>query len=174
KDLIQQFNPNPRKFIEVFSGGGTGRDVAKTLNLNSLHLDLNNGWDALVDDIPYGADFIFSHPPYWNMINYQKYNNYHKNDISNGLSYDEFIYQLDKINAKIYQSLLNDGRHATLIGDIRKKGKYYSIMKDMTWFGDLESHIIKTQHNYRSKNKNYTNNRFVPIVHEHILVFKKK
>src|SRR5699024_5343078 len=109
KDLIQQFNPNPRKFIEVFSGGGTGRDVAKTLNLNSLHLDLNNGWDALVDDIQYGADFIFSHPPYWNMINYQKYNNYHKNDISNGLSYDEFIYQLDKINAKIYQSLLNDG-----------------------------------------------------------------
>ena len=31
KDLILQFFPNakPKKFIEVFSGGGTGKDVAK-------------------------------------------------------------------------------------------------------------------------------------------------
>ena len=57
KDLLQQFYPNskPKKFIEIFSGGGTGKDVAKELQINnSLHLDLNNGWDALIDEIPSG------------------------------------------------------------------------------------------------------------------------
>ena len=73
KDLIEHFYPSskPKKFVEVFSGGGTGEDVAKELNIrNSLHLDLNNGWDALVDEIPSGSDFVFSHPPYWDIIRY--------------------------------------------------------------------------------------------------------
>lgn len=55
KDLIQHYYPGskPKKFIEVFSGGGTGKDVAKELRINnSLHLDLINGWDALTDNIP--------------------------------------------------------------------------------------------------------------------------
>ncbi|MCM3716284.1 hypothetical protein M3202_19760 [Alkalihalobacillus oceani] len=175
KDLIKQFYPNsqPKKFIEVFSGGGTGKDVAIELGIkNSIHLDLNTGWNALTDDIPYGSDFIFSHPPYWHIVSYQRYNNAHKDDLSLDMSYEEFISKLDRVNAKIYQSLLNGGRHAILIGDIRKKGRYYSIIKDMTWLGDLESHIIKRQHNCLSDKKCYVRN-FIPIIHEHILVFKK-
>ena len=151
KDLIQHFYPNskPKRFVEVFSGGGTGLDVAKDLGItNSVHLDLNTGWNALRDEIPYGSDFVFSHPPYWDIISYGKQRgNYDPDDLSNVMSYEEFISKLDRVNAKIYQSLLNGGRHAFLIGDVRKKGKYYSIIKDMTWFGDLESHIIKAQHN---------------------------
>lgn len=176
KDLIQHFYPNskPQKFVEIFSGGGTGKDVAIDLGIkNSIHLDLNNGWNALTDDIPYGSDFIFSHPPYWNIVSYQKYNGNHPDDLSLNNSYEEFIYKLDLVNAKIYQSLINGGRHAFLIGDVRKKGKYYSVIKDMTWFGDLESHIIKTQHNCFSDNKNYARKNFIPIVHEHLLVFRK-
>lgn len=177
KDLIQHFYPNskPKKFVEVFSGGGTGLDVAKDLGItNSVHLDLNTGWNALKDEIPYGSDFVFSHPPYWDIIRYEtQRGSYDPDDLSNVMSYEEFIQKLDKVNAKIYQSLLNGGRHAFLVGDVRKKGRYYSIIKDMTWFGDLESHIIKTQHNTVSGNKRYANNNFIPIVHEHLLVFKK-
>lgn len=175
KDLITHFYPQqpPRLFLEVFSGGGTGMDVARELGIKSIHLDLNTGWNALVDEIPYGADFVFSHPPYWDIISYQKYNGNHPDDLSLNMSYEEFLKKLDKVNAKIYQSLLNGGRHAFLVGDIRKKGKYYSIIKDMTWFGDLESHIVKIQHNYMTKNKNYSNHNFIPIEHEHLLVFKK-
>lgn len=177
KDLIQHFYPNskPKKFVEVFSGGGTGLDVAKDLGItNSVHLDLNTGWNALKDEIPYGSDFVFSHPPYWDIIRYEtQRGSYDPDDLSNVMSYEEFIQKLDKVNAKIYQSLLNGGRHAFLVGDVRKKGRYYSIIKDMTWFGDLESHIIKTQHNTESGNKRYANNNFIPIVHEHLLVFKK-
>ncbi len=177
KDLIEHFYPGstPKKFIEVFSGGGTGKDVAKELKIsNSLHLDLNNGWDALVNDIPSGADFVFSHPPYWNIIKYeQQRNSYSPNDLSNNMSYEEFIKKLDIVNEKIYHSLINGGRHITLLGDVRKSGKYYSIIKDMKWFGELESHIIKIQHNCVSDNKLYSNNSFIAIKHEHILVFRK-
>lgn len=177
KDLISHFYPNskPKKFVEVFSGGGTGKDVAIELGItNSIHLDLINGWDALTDEIPTGADFVFSHPPYWDIIKYQyQRNSYHQNDLSNKMSYEEFINKLNMVNEKIYHSLILGGRHVTLIGDIRKNRKYYSILKDMTWFGELESHIIKIQHNCLSDNKIYSNHSFIPIKHEHILVFKK-
>lgn len=177
KDLIQHFYPNskPQKFIEVFSGGGTGLDVAKELGItNSVHLDLNNGWNALIDQIPFASDLCYSHPPYWDIIRYEtQRGNYHPDDLSNIMSYDEFIAKLDMVNAKIYQSLVNGGRHCILIGDVRKRGKYYSVIKDMTWFGDIESHVIKVQHNCLSNNKVYSNNNFIPIVHEHLLVFKK-
>jgi len=177
RDLLLHFFPNgkPKKFIEVFSGGGTGKDVCKELGIsNSIHLDLNTGWNALKDEIPYGSDFVFSHPPYWDIIPYESQRgSYDPDDLSNVMSYEEFISKLDTVNAKIYQSLLNGGRHAILVGDVRKKGVYYSIIKDMTWFGELESHIIKVQHNCWSDNKRYVNNSFIPIVHEHLLVFVK-
>ncbi len=177
KDLIQHFYPTskPKKFVEIFSGGGTGKDVANKLNItNSLHLDLNNGWDALIDEIPTGSDFIFSHPPYWDIISYESQrNSYFENDLSNQMPYEEFIKKLNIVNEKIYYSLLYGGRHAILIGDVRKQGKYYSIIKDMNWYGDLESHIIKTQYNCVSDNKVYSNNNFIPIKHEHLLVFRK-
>lgn len=178
KDLLKHFYPTnskPKKFIEIFSGGGTGKDVAKELNIsNSLHLDLNNGWDALIDEIPSGADFVFSHPPYWDIISYQKQRKDNlQNDLSNVMPYEQFIKKLNLVNEKIYNSLVLNGRHATLIGDVRKQGKYYSIIKDMNWYGDLESHIIKIQYNCLSDNKVYYNNNFIPIKHEHLLVFKK-
>ncbi len=177
KDLIKQYYPSskPKKFVEIFSGGGTGKDVAKELEINnSLHLDLNNGWDALVDEIPTGSDFIFSHPPYWDIISYaSQRNSYSNNDLSNKMPYEEFIKKLDIVNEKIYHCLLYGGRHALLIGDVRKQGKYYSIIKDMMWFGELESHIIKIQNNCVSDNKVYNNNEFIPIKHEHLLIFRK-
>ena len=127
-----------------------------------------------MDEIPSGADFVFSHPPYWDIISYQEQrNDIAKNDLSNQMSYEEFIEKLNLVNEKIYNSLIVNGRHSILIGDVRKQGKYYSIIKDMTWFGDLESHIIKIQYNCLSDKKIYPNNNFIPIKHEHLLVFKK-
>ena len=70
KDLLEKYQP--KQFVEVFSGGGTGQDVAKELGLtNSVHLDLLTGWDALKDDIPVQPDFVFLHPPYWDIIKYK-------------------------------------------------------------------------------------------------------
>lgn len=180
RDILKYYRP--RNFLECFAGSGTGLDVARELGYtNSIHLDLNDqfgNFNLLKDKIPQGADLVFSHPPYWDIIQYSGKNNIwgneqHMDDLSHVHNYEEFIHKLDLINNKIFESISPNGRHVILIGDVRKKGVYYSILKDMTWFGELEAHLIKIQHNTKSRNKRYVNNNFIPIVHEHLLVFKK-
>lgn len=182
KDILNYYKP--RYFLECFAGSGTGFDVARELGYTdqtSIHLDLNDrfgNFNLLTDELPQGADLVFSHPPYWDIIQYSGKNNVwgtapHEDDLSHIQNYEEFIEKLDFINKKIYDSLDSGGRHVILLGDVRKKGKYYSIIKDMKWYGELEAHLIKVQHNTRSKNKHYANFNFIPIAHEHLLVFRK-
>ena len=183
-----------KKIVEVFGGSGTGYDVCQSLGIkNSVHLDLNpdfgdlykgseyeytgkvGGWNALKDDLPVsGADLVFSHPPYHSMKIYSgnMWGESHPDDLSRCASYEEFIHKLNIVNAKIFSSLKRNGRHAILIGDMKLKGKYYSLIKDMAWYGDLESHMVKVQHNASSYKSKY-NGKFIPIMHEHLLVFKK-
>jgi len=52
-----------------------------------------------------------------------------------------------------------------LIGDVRKKGKYYSPIKDLLYFGEIDVHMIKTQHNTVSDRKKY-NGHFIAIAHD--------
>lgn len=182
EDLLNHFQP--KSFLEAFSGSGSGMYAAKQLGLkNSIHLDLNpansthGSFNLLKDDIPGGTDFIFAHPPYHSIIQYSGEvwgDKALEDDLSRCPSYDDFIKKLDKVNAKLYSSLRNGGHLAILIGDVRKNREYFSIQKDMTWIGKMVSHIIKAQHNcYTTDNKVY-NGKFIPIVHEHLLVFKKE
>ncbi|WII35291.1 DNA methylase N-4/N-6 [Paenibacillus thiaminolyticus] len=131
-------------------------------------------WNDSSDDIPTGADFIFSHPPYHSMVVYSgnMWGDPHPDDLSRCKSYEEFLQKLNIVNAKIFNALLNGGRHALLIGDVRKNRKYYSIIKDMNWYGDLEAHVIKEQHQVTSGRKSYEG-KFIPILHEHLLIFRK-
>lgn len=176
KELLEFFKP--KKFVEVFAGSGTGRDVAQDLGFtDSVHLDLRpefGGWNALVDEIPSGSDFVFSHPPYHTMIKYSgnMWGESHPDDLSRCATYEEFISKINLVNEKIYNSLVNGGRHAFLIGDFKQNGKMISIQKDMAWIGDLEYHIIKDQHNTVGNRKSY-GGRFIPTTHEHLLIFKK-
>jgi hypothetical protein len=176
KDLIEFYKP--KMFIEVFAGGGTGRDVCKDLGMKSIHLDLREefgGWNALRDEMPAGSDLVFSHPAYHDMIVYsgEMWGEAHPDDLSRCASYDEFITKLNIVNAKIYNSLRKGGRHAMLIGDMRRQGRYYSMIKDLAWYGDLDAHVVKIQHNVDSDRKKYASRNFIPIQHEHLLVFRK-
>jgi|SRR5690625_675719 len=180
KDLLNYYRP--KFFLECFAGSGTGYDVAKKLGYNnSIHLDLNDqfgNFNLLTDELPRGADLVFSHPPYWNIIKYSGCNNVWgnkplKDDISHIDNYDEFIQKLNIINQRIFDSIGIGARHAMLIGDVRRQGKYYSLIKDIEWYGELDSHLIKVQHNTSSQNKKYANRNFIPIAHEHLLIFKK-
>jgi len=176
RELLLFFRP--KKFVEIFAGSGTGRDVARSLGItDSVHLDLRpefGGWNALVSEIPTGMDFCFSHPPYFDMIIYsgEMWGEPNPNDLSRCETYEEFIHKLNLVNEKIYNALVNGGRHAILVGDYKKKGRMISIQKDMAWFGDLEYHIIKSQHNTVSERRKYSG-RFIPTTHEHLLVFRK-
>lgn len=176
KSLLEHYKP--KSFLEVFAGGGTGFEVANELGyVDSVHIDLNprwGGWNALIDEVPVKSDFIFSHPPYFNMIEYSGnvWGEKHKDDLSHSNSYDDFIKKLDFVNNKLFESLLPNGRMAILIGDLRKNGVYYSIIKDMKYYGALEAHIIKAQYNCESFRKQYKS-KFIPITHEHILIFRR-
>jgi len=180
EDLLSYYKP--QNFLECFAGGGTGYDVAQKLGYkNSIHLDLNKRFgefNILKDELPKGADFVFSHPPYWNIIKYSGINNVwgdkpHRDDLSHIDNYQNFVNQLNVANKKIYESMVRGGRHALLLGDIRRNGKYYSLIKDIQWFGEIEAHLIKIQHNTQSERKKYYNRNFIPIAHEHLLIFKK-
>ncbi|KFM93833.1 DNA modification methylase domain protein [Paenibacillus macerans] len=63
-ELLEHYKP--KQFVEVFAGGGTGKDVAIELGFwNSVHLDLNplwGGWNALKDEVPINSDFILVIP----------------------------------------------------------------------------------------------------------------
>lgn len=176
KDLLEFYNP--RAFLEVFAGSGTGFEVARELGYtDSVHLDLNpkwGGWNALKDEVPICADLIFCHPPYYDMVIYSGvvWGTAHQDDLSRAENYEDFIKKLNFVHEKLFLSLPIGGRLATLIGDCRKNGKYYSIIKDMKYYGTLESHIIKVQHNAQSMRKEY-HGKFIPIVHEHLLIFRK-
>jgi len=159
KELLEYFKP--RTFLEVFAGGGTGYDVARELGYtDSVHLDLNprwGGWNALKDAVPVSVDFIFCHPPYFDIIIYsgEVWGEAHKDDLSRARDYKDYIEKLNFVHKKLFRSLNRGGRLAILIGDCRKNGVYYSIIKDMDYFGTLESHIIKIQHNVKSKKIKY-------------------
>lgn len=176
KDLISFYNP--KKVFDPMVGGGTTQDVCNLMGVNSLVLDLNpkwGGWDALNDEVPESSDFIFWHPPYHDIIQYsgKMWGEADSRDLSRCATYQEHIQKLDKIQAKLLTSLRHQGRLAILVGDIKKKGLLYSMQKDMSWFGSPEQIIIKAQHNCWSDNVSY-NGRFIPIVHEYLMIFKRE
>ena len=76
---------------------------------------------------------------------------------------------------RCYDALVDGGRLAVLIGDVRRKGKYTAIIKDVLNFpyGEIRSVIIKVQHNCTSDRKRYGKLEDVPIKHEYCIVFRK-
>lgn len=58
------------------------------------------------------------------------------------------------------------------MGDIKKKGKLYSMLAEIAKPGTLEQIIIKTQHNCVSDNTVYRGS-FIPITHEYIMIVRK-
>lgn len=178
EDLFSFYKP--KKVFDPMCGSGTARDVCERMGIDYDVLDLNpafGGWDALRDEIPGVYDFIFWHPPYGDIIKYSS-SQWGKCPDPRDLSqiplskYPEFIKKLNIIQKRLFASLARHGRIAILVGDVKKNGRLYSIQRDMAWIGTPEQVVIKTQHNCWSDRVNY-NGRFIPIVHEYLLIFRK-
>lgn len=180
-----------QRFAELFSGSGTGYDVAKDMGVAYAGADLNPNpvregiicADALADDVPeefYGADFLFMHPPYSALINIPYAGSMYddadgslaKRDLGQ-MQWPEFIRALNKIICKYYASIDTGGRMGILVGDIRRQGKFYSMLSDMVRPGELDQIYIKAQHNCVSDGRRYSGNRFTPIAHEYLVVLRK-
>lgn len=177
KDLLERYTP--KKAYDPMVGGGTFIDVCAELGVNCIYTDLNpkyGGWDALNDEVPESSDFIFWHPPYHDIIQYSGNMYGHEpdpRDLSRCGSYEEFIKKINIVQAKLLTSLRKNGRIAILVGDIKKAGVLYSMQKDMDWYGSPEQVVIKSQFNCHSDNKVYSNNNFIRIMHEYLLIFKR-
>lgn len=124
---------------------------------------------------PFNQTLFF---PYWNIIKYKDMRRqYDPDDLSNPVDYANFVHMLDKINEKVYTSLLNGDRQTLLMVDDRKRVndhyQYYSIIKDMAWLGDLESYLVKVRYNVTSTRNGY-HGSFIPMMHEQLLIFIKR
>lgn len=168
--------------LDPMSGSGTSQAAAQSLGVRSILYDLNpapacgkGGWDALRDEVDDSADLIFLHPPYHNLIPYSgsMWGKPHKDDLSRCSSYSEFMDKLNYIVQKLFMALRRDGRLAILVGDIRSKGRFYSMQHDLMRVGQMEAFIVKGQYNCASDTRSYKK-PFIPVVTEYLLLFHKQ
>ena len=167
EDLIDQFHP--KLAVDPMIGGGTSRDVCARRNVPFWGSDLKAGFDVLTDEIPVGADLLFNHPPYWNIIAYSS----DPRDLSAIQDYGTFIKQLNLAMFRMYESIRSGGHLAVLVGDVKRKGLLYPIMRDMHWYGEPVNVVIKEQHNTTSGRTGVYAGKFIPIVHEYLVITRK-
>jgi len=178
RDLVLRFNCG--SVFDPAEGSGTVRDVVAGINQyrkqNILYegRDLKQGWDLLSADLPADKyDMVWFHPPYWDIIKYSD----EPKDLSNCANLNEFEEKLVKSVERLSSMVKPGGVMVVLIGDKRKNGQYFPLMKPLLAnkkIGQLKAIIIKVQHNCRSDQRSYSQNPFlIPIKHEYCLIFQK-
>lgn len=182
EDLIGFFKPS--EICDYMCGSGTTGAAAAKCGISSKLYDLHSGFDLMNSEIPDRPEFIFWHPPYWDIIKYSDVmyrasdvqNRYGYNpcqfDLSRIAEWDEFVKAMNYAMMKQFSALEKGGRIAVLMGDIKKKGKLFSMLAEITKPGTLENIIIKAQHNCFSDNIQYSG-KFIPILHEYVMIVRK-
>lgn len=182
EDLIRFYKPE--QICDYMVGSGTTIDAAQNCGIPCHGYDLNRGFDLMSMEIPERSQFTFWHPPYWDIVLYSDVM-YKASDIEKQFGFDPRIADLSRISRwedfvtamnyammKQFSALEKGGRMAVLMGDIKKRGKLYSMLAEIAKPGTLEQIIIKTQHNCWSDRQVYSGN-FIPIQHEYIMVVRK-
>ncbi|MBR3917606.1 MAG: methyltransferase domain-containing protein [Clostridia bacterium] len=200
RNLILRYS-NPGEWVlDQFMGSGTTLVEAKLLNRNAVGVDINPQSISISKDnlnfqcetnskifIKNGnatnlhfikdnrMDFICTHPPYANIIQYSKGL---EGDISS-LNVDEFLIEMQQVAKESYRVLKKEKMCAVMMGDIRKFGKVvplgFRVMECFLQAGFVNKEIIiKEQHNCRSTEYwKKQNNNFLLLAHEYIFVFQK-
>ena len=182
EDLIGFFKPT--EICDYMCGSGTTKAAADKCGIQSKLYDLHSGFDIMNSDIKERPEFIFWHPPYWDIIKYSDVM-YKASDVQNRYGYDprkldlsripnweQFVEAMNYAMMKQFASLEKGGRMAVLMGDIKKRGKLYSMLSEIIKPGTLENIIIKAQHNCFSDNTQYSGS-FIPILHEYVMIVRK-
>lgn len=203
RNLLLRYTKEKDLVLDQFVGGGTTLVEAKLLNRDIIGVDVNeialkrckekvdfdyDGADGQVyihkgdarnlDFIPSKTiDFICTHPPYANIIEYS-------DDIEGDISrfkIPQFLSAMKKVALESYRVLKDNKFCAILMGDTRIKGNVqplsYEVMRiyEATGF-KLKEIIIKKQHNckttgfWKAKSIKYN---FLLLAHEYLFVFHK-
>ena len=86
--------------------------------------------------------------------------------------WERFVQAMNYAMMKQFSALEKCGRIAVLMGDIKKKGKLYSMIAEIVKPGTMENILNKAQHNCFSDNTQYSG-AFIPILHEYVLIVRK-
>ena len=177
KDLVEHYQP--RSVADPMCGGNTTGDVCEWLNDRGAGIeywcsDLHKGHDATTQPIPGTFELVFVHPPYHDMI---PYNEGESRCLANCMTYAQFVKRLEFALSLSFDAVAPGGRLAVLVGDLRKKGAYTSMVRDVLnledKLGQLRSVIIKQQHNVVSNARRYSNLEDARILHEYLVIFKR-
>lgn len=200
RNLILRYT-SPRDWVlDQFVGSGTTIVEAKLLNRNAIGIDVNPQSISIsrknlefqcetnpktyiqlgnATDLSFlkdkSIDFICTHPPYANIIQYSKNID---GDISL-LDKKEFLEQMLLVAKEAYRVLKKGKMCTIMIGDIRKNGKViplgFEMMQCFVAQGFTNKEIIiKEQHNCKStKYWENKNSNFLLLAHEYIFVFQK-
>lgn len=196
--IIEQFINYSKNMVnsnlmiaDPMQGSGTSLDVVKRLGLedNYWGSDLSKGFNVLTDDIPVAPNVIWVHPPYFvpkskrtgevsNMPIYSGSQWGTSKDISlaDGShlhDYKAYIKWLNEVQYRLHEQIRRDGRIGMLFGASKMEGEYFDPIFDMATYGKVESVIIKKQNNCYSDNLSYSNNNFIAIEHEYLVIFRK-
>jgi hypothetical protein len=140
--------------------------------------DLRKGFDAAsaVDFARLGSfDFIWLHPPYWQMF---RYNVNEKRCLSNSPTLGDFLQQMSRVFRNCRGALAPSGKLAILIGDGEHQGRYLGLpFRLMNVAGDLglwlaAPEIIRFSHGTTSSRQRY-NTAFIPRLHDVCLVLER-
>lgn len=180
-DLVLRYGA--KSVADPMIGSGTTRDCIAELNQRGANItywggDLNQGFNLLEDDIKGKHDFIWIHPPYWNLIRYSQ----REGDLSNIPTYEEFLAKLKICLTKCYEALNPNGRLAVMVGDLQRDNRYISICRDVQnldgKIGQLRALIIIDQRSNYWIDKVSMKKLALPldginVRHECCIVFKK-
>lgn len=202
RNLILRYSASGDFVLDQFAGGGTTLVEAKLLGRDILGVDINpaalerchkkidfeyqgsgcvkikQGDACNLDFVNNDSiDFICTHPPYADIINYS-------DDISGDLSLlkvKDFLIAMESVANECYRVLKPGKFCAILMGDTRKKGcvipMSFDVMRIFQNVGfTLKELIIKEQHNCKATGYWKTNSikyNFLLLAHEYLFVFRK-
>lgn len=176
RDLLKFYKPH--RVLDPMEGSGTCRDVCKELGLDYEGRDLRRGFDATnaTDFARLGAfDFIWLHPPYWQMV---RYNGHEERCLSNSPTLEDFLKKMACVFRNCRGALSPGGKLAVLIGDGKHQGRYLGLpFHLMNVAGDLglwlaAPEIIRFSHGATSSRQRY-NTAFIPRLHDVCLVLER-
>ena len=202
RNLILRYSKEKDLILDQFAGGGTTLVEAKLLNRNCIGMDINpeaiklckkaidfklpksgnitiikGNAQKLTKLKDKSIEFICTHPPYANIINYS---DGIKDDLSL-LKVKDFIEAMKPVATESFRVLKDNKFCAILIGDTRKNGRVvplgFGVMRVFLNAGfKLKEIIIKEQHNCKATGYWKTSSikyNFLLLAHEYLFVFVK-
>jgi len=125
-------------------------------------------------------DFVATHPPYWNIIEYSS-SGESEGDLSRAKTLEEYLKLMKEVAGELYR-VLKPGKYLSiLIGDTRIHKHYvpvsYYILQVFLKTGFiLKEEVIKVQHKMKTTREVWSKFReggFLLIYHEKLYIFRK-